>query len=232
MRKTVTILAFVLLAAPAMGAFFVAGDFNGWNSAGNAMTDLGGGVWSVDLAGIGAGRHEFKVTMGDWSWSHPGANSWLVADGSGNATVKFDSNTVADGWSPNTNRIAVSTDAGLSWNAVGNFLSKVGGSDWTNNDPAGVLAPQGGGIFSRTHTLPPGTYEWKAVMTGTWDSISWDNRSVNTANWTFDTTAVLNQVTFSVDTNTGTARVAVTPEPATLGLLLIGTAFVARRRRA
>jgi hypothetical protein len=35
----------------------------------------------------------------------------------------------------------------------------------------------------------PGTLNWKAVVTGSWDSISSDNRSVGTANWQFTASA-------------------------------------------
>ncbi len=44
MRTLAFALAAALLFAPQAGAFYVAGTFNGWNPAGNLMTDLGGGV--------------------------------------------------------------------------------------------------------------------------------------------------------------------------------------------
>jgi len=221
----VSMVAVALAATPSFGDYYLAGDFNGWNAAGNAMTDMGGGIWEADLAGIGAGRHEFKITMGDWGWSYPGPNSWLYADGSGNATIRWDVNTgISDGWSPTENRIG-GGDPG-AWTAVGSF------NGWNNADPATALVAQGGGIYKLTTVLAPGNYEWKAVATGSWDSISWDNRSVNTGNWGFSTDAVNNTVTFWVDAAAGTARIDVTPEPATIGLLLIGAAFIMRRRCA
>ena len=82
------------LTAPFKPAVHLAGDFNGWNAAGNAMNDLGGGIWSVDLTGVG-GRHEFKVTIGDWSQNWPGSgNSWFLGDGSGNVTLSFNANDI------------------------------------------------------------------------------------------------------------------------------------------
>ncbi|HOC30762.1 MAG TPA: glycogen-binding domain-containing protein, partial [Armatimonadota bacterium] len=63
------LLAATILTEPARanGGYYVAGDFNGWNPAGLAMTDVGGGYWEVELpTNVEPGRHEFKVTKGSW----------------------------------------------------------------------------------------------------------------------------------------------------------------------
>src|ERR1017187_3561176 len=92
------------LAAPP--PYYVAGDFNGWNAAGNLMTDMGGGIYQPTITGPTPGRHEFKITEGDWSWNTPtSGNSWLYTDASGNVTITHDSNTYSDGWSSSSGRI-------------------------------------------------------------------------------------------------------------------------------
>jgi hypothetical protein len=205
------------LALPALAApppYYVAGDFNGWNAAGNLMTETspGSGIWQVSL-NMSSGRHEFKITEGDWSWNFPGPNSWLYTDGSGNITITYDANTYADGWSSTSQRIGLSVDPG-SWTAAGDF------EGW--NNAAANMTPLGGGIYEYTLTTP-GTWNWKPVVTGTWDSISWDNRSVGTANWQF-TVGVGEEADLYVNAFAGTARIDIVPEPSTLALLGCGLA--------
>jgi hypothetical protein len=208
----------------AAGSFFVAGDFNGWNAAGNALTDLGGGIHQATI-NTGAGRHEFKITVGDWSQNWPGSgNSWLFADGAGNITVTFNENDVQDGWRGNWGRIGLSTDPG-AWTAIGDWQG------WNNVDPATAMAYQGGSIYKCEQTLAPGWYQWKAVVTGSWDAIGDDFRCVNANTMWFEVTADNPTAVFQVDALTGTIRVDVTPEPATLCLLGIGAMSLVMRRR-
>jgi len=226
MKRIFSILALASLASPAFAAIYVAGDFNGWNAAGNMMTEIAPGIHQVSLTSVGAGRHEYKVTDGTWSWNYPGPNSWFYADAEGNITLTFDSNTYADGWLSASQRLGQSVDPG-SWVAVGDWQG------WNNANPATAMVSQGGGIYLYQQVItPPGTHEWKAVVSGTWDSISWDNRSVSTANYAFTTTETDNVVRFWVNATNGTARVEVVPEPSALALA--GSALVmglARRRR-
>lgn len=234
MRYAGILAVLALAATPALAIItnpHVAGDFQGWDPAASAMTETfaGSGIWTASFTGLGAGaRHEFKITDGTWNNSFPGPNSWLYASGAGDITIGYDTNTYADGWSPTTERLSLSSDPG-TWTAVGDWQHLVGGSDWTNNDPATAMQPVGGGVFQLQATLPPGSYNWKAVVTGTWDSISWDNRSVNTANWGFTTDAVNNTVILSVNGFAGTVKTEIIPEPtAVLGLALLG--LLLRRR--
>lgn len=225
-----------LLVAPAVADYYVAGDFNvAWDpaNAGYQMTETfaGSGIWELNLAGEVAGRHEFKVTDGTWGWTQPGGpNSWLYTD-DGNIKITFDENDYAgDIWSPTQYRLGLDEAPAAGFTAVGNWQTAAGGSDWTNNDPVTAMTDMGGGLFKYETTLPAGAWEWKAVATGSWDSISWDNRSVNTANWGFNTDAVNDTVIFWVDNAAGTARVEVVPEPGTLALLgLAGLALFRRR---
>jgi hypothetical protein len=227
MKKQILLAAALAVSFPALAQtlpVYVAGDFNGWNAAGNVMTEtsLGSGIWQAALTGVSAGRHEFKITQGDWGWNYPGPNSWLYAPGDGNITITYDSNTYADGWSTTAQRIGLSADPG-TWTAAGDFQG------W--NNAAGNMISLGGGIYTY-QVSTPGSYNWKAVVTGSWDSISWDNRSVGTANWSF-TVGAGEVANLYVDAFKGVAKVdiLVVPEPSTLAILGGLAMLVAARRR-
>jgi hypothetical protein len=220
-------------SSAAIATPYVAGDFQGWNAGSNPMTESapGSGVWALTVPGLAPNsRHEFKITNGTWDQNFPGANSWFFADALGSITITYDANTYSDGWSPTSERLGLSTDPG-SWTAVGNWQNQVGGADWNNADPNTVMSPLGGGLYEYTATLAPGNYLWKSVVSGSWDSISWDNRSVGTADWGFSTDANNNVVTFRVDALRGVAQITIVPEPSVLALLgLAGSMLVLRRR--
>ncbi|MBM4103519.1 MAG: hypothetical protein FJ263_05620 [Planctomycetes bacterium] len=210
MKKTLfTWIAMMVMGAVASvnAAYYVAGDFNGWNAAGNLMTETSSGIWSVSLSGIDPGRHEFKITNGDWLWSYPGANSWFYADASGTITITFNTNAVSDGWLPSQYRLAVSTDPD-TWTLTGDF------NNWDNTNTTNQMFFDNGS-YSLTMELPPGTYQYKPVVIGTWDSISIDGRSINTANMSITTTE-LEAVKFSVDVNKGVVKTEVVSKPATV----------------
>jgi alpha-amylase len=188
----------------------VAGEFQGWNPGANPMAETfpGSDIWSVTFSGLAANtRYEFKITDGTWGNSIPVENSWLYSGGDGSVTITYDGNTYTDGWYPASDRIGLDTDPG-TWTATGNFLSQIGGVNWNNADAAGTMAAQGGGIYALTVTgLLPGSYSWKTVKSGSWDSISSDSRSINTANATFITTLATSNVMLYVDAFNGTVKV-------------------------
>jgi hypothetical protein len=221
MRMFLAVLALGLMVSPVLGEYYLAGDFNGWNAAGNVMTDMGGGIWQANLTNVG-GRHEFKVTLGDWSNNWPGSgNSWFFGDGAGNVTITFNANDVQDGWRGNWGRMGTSTDPG-TWTAVG---------DWQGwNNTGNAMTALGGGVYQFQQDLAPGWYQWKAVVTGSWDAIGDDFRCVNANTTWFEVTAANPTAVFEVNALAGIERVYTTPEPASLGLLLCGLLALARRR--
>ncbi len=227
MKKLITTFATAcVFALPALADYYVAGDFNGWNGAGNVMSDLGGGIWQVHLANVG-GRHEFKVTVGNWSQNWPGSgNSWFYGDASGNVTLTFDANDRQDGWRGNFGRIGTSTDPG-TWTAIGDWQG------WNNANPGTAMTALGGGIYGCQQSLAPGWYQYKAVVTGTWDGIGDDFRGINSNTTWFETTAAAPLVTFKVNALAGIQTVIVVPEPSLLafaGVVLAGLAYSRRRR--
>jgi hypothetical protein len=229
MKKLLMLVSAVAVALPTLSApppYYIAGDFNSWNAAGAQMTETspGSGIWSATL-NVGSGRHEFKITEGDWNWSYPGPNSWLYAPASGNITVTFNTNTNGDGWSTASQRIGLNADPG-TWTAAGDFQG------W--NNAAGNMTPVGGGVYEYILTSA-GTWNWKAVVTGSWDSISYDNRSVGTGNWTF-TINPGQEAQLFVNALAGTAMVNIVaiPEPSVLALagwcgLALGGCWLRRR---
>ncbi|MBN2446485.1 MAG: hypothetical protein JXO22_07165 [Phycisphaerae bacterium] len=220
------VVALALIAAPAMAIDtpYVAGDFQGWDAGANPMTDLGGGMYEFVVAGLDANsRHEFKITDGTWGNAIPGANCWFYTDGTGSATLTYNKNLMDDGWAPNIDRIGVAPDLG-TWTAVGSFQG------WDNANAATAMMPVGDGTYVyNTGALGDGTYQWKAVNTGSWDSISWDGRSVNTANMDFTLDATYTSANLFVNPDNGTVKVELLPEPASIVLVLLGLAALRRR---
>ena len=224
MKKLLFVLPILgMLAMPASADYFVAGDWDWDLPHEDAMTDLGGGLWDIDLSFGASERHEFKVTDGTWDWSVPGSgNSWLFTDGLGDVTITFDENLYADEWLPDQYRIDVGYDPG-TWTAVGDWQG------WNPSNATTAMAPLGGGIYYYEQIISLGWHEYKPVVTGSWDGIGTDGRSTNASTYWFECTAGNDLVQMWVNANDGTMKIGVVPEPATFAGLLLGLALIRRR---
>ncbi len=230
--------AALALCGAAQADFFLPGEYNGWdlaNAPAMSETAPGSGVFTYSFAWSPNTRTEVKITgnQGDWdSGPHPEGNNWLVSDGSGNTQITLDTNSYADGWSPASNRVYSSTNPS-TWTATGSFLSAIGGSDWDNASAQGAMSASGGFYRLVIPFIADGTYDWKPVVTGSWDSVgSVSSNNVNANNAQFTTGGGNNTVYLDVDPSNGTIRSTVVPAPAAASALgLAGLAGLRRRRR-
>jgi hypothetical protein len=232
---TAAAMAVLLLTLSARGDFFSPGIPNGWDFN-TPMTETfgGSGIWEYTWTGTLDNPTTFDILSEAGNWDskvHPAGNQWVTPDGSGGNTLILDTNAVGDGWFPDVNRVKVVSESVTTWTAVGDWQNQIGGGDWDNANVNTAMGDLGGGIFGFTATLAPGTYQYKATKTGSWDAIGIDSRNVNSGNLEFTTTASLNQAEMLVNVFDGTVRVNVIPEPATLGLLVGGSLLMMAFRR-
>jgi len=232
MKKIYTVFIFLFFAMVANAQVWnAAGAFNGWNNAGNQLYDDGtngdlvasDGIFSADITIATPGRYEWKVTAwADWGTTFPSSNSWLITT-TPNQVVKitFNTNTYADGWSPTVNIINANDMPADPIVAVGQLQSP---TQWTNNGTEVMLddglngdSLAGDGIYCwRKVIATPGTYQWKVVVSGSWDSWGLDGRSINGANATITTVNPNDTVYLYFNKMTGRIRATNYPLPVEL----------------
>jgi hypothetical protein len=198
--------------------YYVAGDFNGWSATGNVMTQITAGVWQASLTNLSPGQHKFKITDGNWSdpaypTNATGYDSWLFPDANSNAVVTFNANTVSDGWYGKVDRIGVNDDP-ATWVAVGNWQG------WNTTNPATAMTSIGGGIYMLSTNLPPGAYQYQAVLNGAsiganyWWAIGVDYRSTGASSLLF-TNSSSGPLPYSLYVNPSVGVITVSNPPPT-----------------
>ena len=203
------------------GELYAPGEPNGWDNT-TSMPETGGDTnifaYSYDPNFVDSEdpnshtRFDILRISGDWdSKIHGSGNQWFSKPHVPQMiTITLDANTYDDGWLPVENRVGVSwEDPNKTWTAVGSFQSEAaGGGDWDNAHPGTLMTARGGGIYTYdTELLPAGTYEWKAVVTGSWDSIGGNSRNVNSDNSSFTVDNDFDPVTLYVNVLQGTLKV-------------------------
>lgn len=155
----------------------------------------------LTVSGLAPGQwQEFKITDGTWDWYYPEQNSWCNADAEGKFTVIFNTHNITDGWKPERNRLSLSVDPG-AWTIAGSF------NGWNNADPATQMTHIGGGIYRLSLTLSPGIYDFRPVVTGTWDSFGWEGRSINPAIMSVESTPGFNVINIFINAFAGSVLV-------------------------
>jgi pullulanase-type alpha-1,6-glucosidase len=99
----------------------------------------------------------------------------------------------------------------------GSYAAQIGGADWSPDDPSVQAADEDGdGVWTLTVQLPPGSYEFKAALNGSWDLNYGLDGEQGGANVPLEVTGEGGTVTFffNAETNEIYAEVgASAPEP-------------------
>ena len=233
MKKITTLVSLLIILIGSQLLFaqpwYLRGDFNGWGGTAEELVDDGtngdvtaaDGIYSRLVTIAAAGRNEYKVTLDDWSVNYPASNSWLNTTSSNQVVFfTFDTNPHGDSWLPDANIVnsddqapptadAVAVGDHNGWNNAGPEVMHDDGldGDWLAGD----------GIYAwHAVIITPGSYGWKAVLTGTWDAWGSDNRAINADNVAYATTLPNEDVYFYLDSNTGRVITASSPLPVEL----------------
>lgn len=182
MKKLISILVALALcmslATVAMAAgdnYFVAGTesltgFN-WDNTKNQMT-ANGSIYTITFEDVPAGEHKFKVVKNsDWSTCWPSSDYVLNTDAVHDVTVNFD---------PSTNNVSVQLDgAALSdFYIVAGDSGLCNGINWSTTDKTNEMKLDGSVYKITFEDVLPGTYGFKVVMNGSWDT-AWPPSNYN-----------------------------------------------------
>ncbi|GBD87460.1 hypothetical protein BMS3Abin03_01392 [bacterium BMS3Abin03] len=232
MKKTFTLFILILVFGIVQSIFaqpwYVRGGFNGWAGTADQLVDdgtlgdvtPGDGIYSRLITIPTAGRDEWKVTLDDWSVNYPvSGNSWYYTTINNQEVLfTYDSNTYGDGWLPDVNIVNADDQPTNDFVAVGDHNGwNNSGSEIMHDDGLDGDWLAGDGIYAYHAIIAsPGSYNWKAVIYGTWDAWGSDNRSNNADNVGYTTVSADEDVYFYLDLNTGRLFTSSSPLPVEL----------------
>ncbi|HRJ49567.1 MAG: hypothetical protein KF787_06150 [Phycisphaeraceae bacterium] len=225
MKTVFALAALAVVAGSASAQYVLRGEFNAWGGGGDIpLIDMGGGMYSGTVTGLTpGGLYEYKATTLDWSFNGPGSNARAAADASGVMRINwFPSTSWADGWQPSGwARVGYEDSGTHGWDLMGSV------NGWAG--PFGTLSNMGGGLYSTTIAIAPGSYEFKFRKDGDWAVSIGDDFGNSAANIWF--TAGADPVLFELDLPNGRWRVSDVPTPGSLALMGLAGLAVVRRRR-
>lgn len=179
-----------VVEAPGAGQVFLAGEMNGWNASGEAMTDPDGdGTFEVVVPLQVGSKYAYKFVI-DGNWTTDESAASFVDDGFGgqNSIVEVKAGEgVQDAGASGTMTAPVETGANTGTPAgeateglrsvkfafqpvisgVNEVMLAGTFNDW-NVGATPMTDPDGNGIYEATLLLAPGTYQYKVVVDGNW----------------------------------------------------------------
>ncbi len=203
--------------------YFLAGDFNGWNSTANPLNANLDGSYSLTISGTPGATVQWQVVTADWSFKTPGDSGLTVYNAGGQFTVNFYPGTFSDGWNPTSNRAGF-VDPGLfGYEIMGDFSGGWGTPISMNS--------LGNGVYTATYTVDgAGAHQFKFRKAGDWNISIGDDFS----NWNHNCTLTIpdasDTVQFTLDLPNGRWQAVVVPEPTALSLLGLGSLLLVVRR--
>ncbi|GJQ64182.1 MAG: hypothetical protein SCALA702_32350 [Melioribacteraceae bacterium] len=207
---------------------YVRGDFNSWGTdGGGPLVDDGtngdavanDSIFTYTVTMGTTGRYEWKIASEDWSqifpWAGGDDNAWLITtEDNQDVIFTIDKNVYNDGFEPGFNVVNANDQLPTPTSdivAAGDFQgwNNAGGTvlydDGTNGDWVA-----GDGIYTYYYIeANAGTYSWKPVMSGTWDTWVSAGRTVSSTNLQYITESADEEVFFYLDINTGRVATAV-----------------------
>ncbi|GMV41050.1 MAG: hypothetical protein AMXMBFR64_27660 [Myxococcales bacterium] len=154
------------LAAPGATQVLLAGSFNGWAATPEAAINLfdsdGDGVWATTIT-VEPGTYQYKFIV-DGVWMADPANPQTVDDGFGgvNSVLVVDCGTPKPPCGVVTFSLAAPGASVVLVSGEFNGWGADAGSAWALADS------DGDGVWTRTETLEPGSYQYKFIVDGGW----------------------------------------------------------------